>query len=172
MTNLSNISHIWQLIVESNTFNFIVFVLILAFIFKKIDVNSIITALQAKIIKILDEVKKEHEEAKSALLNAEKAVENLDSELNVIVEDAQKSATVIGEKILTEAKKQIESINSNAQKVIEAEEKLLISKLTKNTSKTSVEAAKAHIQNVLNETPTLHEKYINESIDELDRLNF
>lgn len=172
MIDLLVVSKIWNIIVESNTFNFIFFVLIIALIFKKIDIKGIINSLQQKIIKILDEVKKNKEDAQNELLQAEKAVENLGEELKVIVNDAEKSAKVIGEKILTEAKKQIESIESNAKKVIDAEEKLLISKLAKNTSQASVEAAKSHIKDVLVRTPTLHEKYINESIDELDRLNF
>jgi len=172
MTDLSTISHIWNTIVTSNTFNFIVFVLILAWVFKKINIGAMISSLQQKIIKLLDEAKKEKEDAQNALLNAEKAVENLPVELNEIIQDAAKSAEVISKKILTEAEKQIESIESNAKKIIEAEEKLLISKLTKNTSQASVELAKTHIQNVLGQTPSLHEKYINDSIDELDRLKW
>jgi len=172
MVNPAEISKIWQEIMMSNTFNFVLFVLILAWIFKKIDVHSMIVALQQKIIKILDDVKKEKEVAQGKLSQAEKAVENLGDELKGIVEDAEKSAEVISKKILTEAQKQIESIESNATKVIEAEEKLLVSNLTKNTSKASVAAAKTHIEQTLGQTPSLHEKYINESIDELDRLSF
>lgn len=171
MIDLSTISKLWNMLVESNTFNFIFFALIFVWIFKKIDIKAIIHSLQQKIIKILDEVKKEHEDAKNELLNAEKAVENLGEELKGIVDDAHKSAKVIGEKILSEAKKQIDNIETNAMKVIDAEEKLLISKLTKITSHASVETAEVHIKDVLAQTPTLHEKYINESIDELDRLN-
>lgn len=172
MVNLSTISHIWNIIVKSNTFNFVIFVLILAWIAKKIDVPGVISALQQKIIKIIDEVKKAHEEAKGDLSNANKAIENLETELATIVEEASNSAKVIGEKILSEAQKQIESIESNTTKVIEAEEKLLVSKLTKNTSLASIEAAKSNIKEALYQTPTLHEKYINECIEELDRLSF
>ena len=166
------ISHIWQLIVESNTFNFILFAAILVWIFQKINIKEIIVTLQKKIIKLIDEVKREHEEAKNKLHKAEKAVENLPQELNSIVDDAKKSAQVISEKILMEAQKQVENIKTNMTKVIEAEEKLLIANLTKTTSKASVDLAKSHIQKNLEEKPNLHEKYINESIDELDRLNF
>lgn len=170
--DLTKISHIWNIIITSNTFNFIIFVLILALVAKKINVGNIISSLQAKIIKIIDEAKREHEEAKNKLLDAEKAVENLPKELSELIQDATKSSEVIGKKILTEAEKQIENIETNAKKVIEAEEKLLIAKLTKSTSQASVEAAKTHVQKVLEETPTLHEKYINDSIDELDKLTW
>lgn len=172
MTDLSTISNIWNTIVTSNTFNFIVFVLILAWVFKKIDVNKIIISLQKKIIKLIEDAKKEKEDALNNLSKAEKAVENLGEELKIIVDDAHKSAGVISSKILSEAQKQLESIEANANKVIEAEEKMLISNLTKSTSTASVDIAKSHITKTLEETPSLHEKYINESIDELDRLSF
>lgn len=169
--DFSNSLKIWNIIVESNTFNFILFVAIFAWIFKKIDIKRIIASLQKKIVKLIDEANANKSEAVIALKNAEKAVENLGEELKIIVGDAKKSAEVIGEKILTEAKNQIENIESNAKKVIDAEEKMLISKLTKSTSHASVKVAEEHIKEVLTQTPTLHEKYINESIDELDRLN-
>ncbi len=172
MTDTSTILKIWDTIVESNTFNFVIFVAIIAFVLKKAKIGDAIAALQQKIIKIIEEAKKNRDDAHSELLQAEKAVENLGTELKEIVSDAENSAKVLGEKILTEAKKQVEDIENNAKKVIEAEEKLLVSNLSKQTSKQSVEAAKSHITNVLTETPNLHEKYINESIDELDRLNF
>lgn len=172
MIDSSIILKIWNIIVNSNTFNFIIFIALFALILKKINIKSIIGSIQEKVVKILDEAKRNKEEALNLLKNAEKAVENLPQELNAIVNDAQKSAEVISKKILSEAEKQIESIESNAKKVIEAEEKLLISNLTKNTSQASVESAKTHIKNTLSETPSLHEKYINESIEELDRLNF
>lgn len=172
MTDLSTISNIWNTIVYSNTFNFIVFVLILAWVFKKIDIKGIISSLQAKIIKIIEDAKREHEEATNKLQNAERSVENLPQVLDGILTDAKVSAEVIGDKIMAEAKKQLESIESNATKVIAAEEKMLISKLTKSTSQASVKVAESHIKDVLQQTPSLHEKYINESIEELDRLNF
>lgn len=172
MIDLSTITHIWNIIVKSNTFNFIIFVLILAWIFKKIDVKGMISSLQIKILEMIEAAKKTKEEAKGQLLNAEKAVENLGQELKVIIDDATRSAEIVSEKILSEAEKQIANIENNAKKVIEAEEKLLIAKLTQSTSKASVEAAKSHITNVLRQAPTLHEKYIDESINELDRLSF
>lgn len=157
---------------ESNTFNFIIFLALFGLIFKKVNITGAINSLQAKIIKFIDDAKKEKDEAEAKLSTAENEVANLSEELKVIVEDAKKSAEVIGSKILDEAKKQVENIEANAIKVIDAEEKQLIAKLSKSTSKASVEVAKNHIQNVLEETPTLHEKFINESIDDLDRLNF
>ena len=55
MINMESISNIWQIIVESNTFNFILFIMAFAWIFKKINLKGLIDSLQVKIIKILDE---------------------------------------------------------------------------------------------------------------------
>ena len=61
---------------------------------------------------------------------------------------------------------------STAAKIINAEEKMLISKLTRSAPVASVEVAKKHITKTLEHNPNLHEQYINQSIDSLDRLNF
>ncbi len=105
MTDLSNILHIWDVIVKSNTFNFIIFVLIIAWVFKKIDVKGMISSLQIKILEMIEAAKKTKEEAKDQLLNAEKAVENLGQELKIIIDDATRSAEIVSEKILSEAEK-------------------------------------------------------------------
>lgn len=172
MADTSTLLHIWNLLVESNTFNFVIFVICFALIFKKINVAGIIASLQEKIVKVLNEVEKDKNEALEKLTAAEKEIENLSSELDTILNEAKNSAEVIGKKILSEAEKQVQNIEQNAKKVIEAEEKMLVSSLTKETSKASVAAAKNHIQNVLVQTPTLHEKYIDECIEELDKVNF
>lgn len=171
MGNLQQtILHIWNIFVTSNLFNFVIFIAIFAVIFKKIDFQGMLDGAKQKVIAFIDAAKKEKEEASQELEKAQNAVANLDSELNGIIEDAKKSAKVISEKIFNEAEAQIASIESNALKIIGAEEKLLIAKLSKTASKASIELAKAHIGKVLEETPSLYEKYIDESINELDRL--
>lgn len=173
MTDLTGtISHIWQVIVYSNTFNFVVFVAILVWIFKKINISAIVDNLRQKIIELIEAARKAKEDAQIQLKEAEKSVENLPQELKTILEDADKSAKTIEQKLLDEAKQQVESIESNAQKTIKAEEKVIKSNLISKTSKASVELAKSHVKSVLVKNPELHEKYINASIDELDRLNF
>ena len=168
----STVYHIWNVFVTSNLFNFVVFVLIFAWIFKKINFKGMLESFQQKVKNIIELAKREKEDAHNKLMQAEKAVENLGEELKGIVSDASKNADVISEKLLAEAQAQIESIEANAKKLIEAEEKLLVANLRRSTSVLSVEVAKAHIEKTLQETPTLQEKYINESIEELDRLNF
>lgn len=172
MANLSEIAHIWQVVVESNTFNFLVFVLLFSLIFKKINVKGVIESIQQKIVEAVEAARAARESAHEELKTVNKSVENLENEIKIIIEDAEKSAALIGEKILEDAKKQVNSIEQNTLKVINAEGRMIISKLTHSASKASVEVAKTHMKNILEQNPALHVKYINESIDSLDRLNF
>ena len=101
--DLSIIAKIWNIIVTSNTFNFILFILAFAWIFKKINLKGLIASLHEKVVKLLNEAKANKEEAENKLKNAQKAVENLGEELKIITEEATKIAEVISKKILNEA---------------------------------------------------------------------
>ena len=77
----------------------------------------------------------------------------------------------LGRKILADANIQSESILQNADKINETNGKRIISDLTREAALVSVELAKRHIISVLAKKPQYHAKFINDSINELDRLN-
>jgi len=173
MTDLiTKISHIWQIIVSSNTLNFVIFIMCFVWLFKKIDMKGMISSLHEKIVTTIELAKIKKEEASKRLNEVEQKVKSLPEELESIIVDAKKGAEIIEKKLLEDVLKQAEGIKTNAQRVIEAEEKMLASKLTYKASKASVKIATNHIHKTLESNPALHEKYINESIDSLDRLNF
>lgn len=168
----TTILKIWNFIVETNVFNFVIFAAIIIYIFKKINVKQMVDNLQESIVKIIENTKQNKEKSETALKEAQKSIENLPSVLEEIVQDAQKSAEVISNKIQEETAQQIDAINNNADKTITAEEKFIISNLIKEASLKSVEHAEKQIKFELLKDVSLHEKYIKESIDELDRLKF
>jgi F-type H+-transporting ATPase subunit b len=139
---------------------------------KVIDVPAAIDALQEKIKKLIEDAKAAKEKSIEELKNAEHAVKHVGEEVKAIIDDAESTAERLGTKILEDAKKQVESIGINAKKVIEAEEKKAQSFLSQRASLASLELAKKHIKWTLGEKKHLHAKFINDSMDELDRLNF
>src|SRR5574344_1546619 len=169
---METFSHIWNIFVQGNLFNFVLFLAFFAWVFKKIKFGEIIQNMQKNVENTVNDVKTDKDNSVKTLKDANTAIKNLDKEISEIVEDAKKSAKSISEKIKDEAEKQVLSIEQNSKKIIEAEEKKVVSILTKRTSSASVEVAKSQIEQALIQTPSLHEKYINESINELDRLNF
>ena len=47
---MEHFSAFWKYFVESNTFNFVFFVIIFAFIFKKINIKELIANLQKSVV--------------------------------------------------------------------------------------------------------------------------
>ena len=161
---------IWNFIVHSNTFNFIVMVLLLVWIVKKFNIKNALEVMKNNIIDSIEKSKQEKESASKTLNEANDAVKNLDSEINARITQAEEQGKNLAKQILTEADKKVKQIENNIERVVEAEEKTISSKLTSKTVKASVELSKNHIINLLKTNPELHEKFINESIEEIDRI--
>lgn len=167
---MEQISQIWTLIVKSNAFNFIVMLLLLGWLLKKVDMASMMEKIKIDVINAIEKSKQEKENAKVELLNAEKAVENLDTEISERLDNAEKHANDVFNGILNNAQNKVQQITANIKKTVETEEKTISSKLTSKTVTASVELAQNHIKQLLKDNPELHEKYINESIEDLDRI--
>ena len=167
---MDNLLHIWDTIVKSNTFNFIVMLLLLGWIVKKINLTNTLNKFKSDIIKSIENSKQEKENGISALKDAEKSVENIEAEIAERLEIAKKQAENIEKDILNLADNKIKQIENSIFKVIENEEKRISTKLIYNTTQDAVKLAKEKISKLLEENPILHEKFINESLEELDRI--
>lgn len=161
---------IWDIIVKSNTFNFVLLVAIFCFLFKKINISAIIEKLQQDIVNTIENVKKNKDIAGIKLSQAKDSVQNLDKDIQAQMDQASVTAQSIADTILKNTDKRIEMINGNVDKTIANEEKSLSAKLTEKAAAAAVAIAKTHIENTLKNRPDLHDRYINESIQELDRI--
>ena len=167
---MNELVNFWNLIVESNTFNFIVLILIFAILFKKINISSVIEKIRDEIVNTIENAKKEQENAKNKLSNAEKAIENIDDEIKQKLNEASKRAEDMSKQILDNTDLRLKLIEKNIERVVNAEEKTLSAKMTEKTLKASVELAKKQIINMLESNPDMHNKYIDESIENIDRV--
>lgn len=157
----------WQTIVETNTFNFAILLLIFAVLYKKLNVSSIVESIKSNIVKKIDDALSTKKSADEKLKNAEISVSNLDIQIKEIAENANLQAKGMTESISENADKQINSINDNVVRTILSEEKIIGQRITQDTLKSSVELAKQHIQKVLKDNPSLHDKFIEESLEEI-----
>lgn len=160
----------WNLIVESNTFNFAILVIILAVVFVKIDLPGIIEKIKNDVAKAIENAKKEKENAEIELKSAQKTAANTDNEVAQQLKTAEDNAQNLAQGIMKNTEAQMENIKSNILRVITAEEKNLSSKLTQKAVDNSIELAKQNIINKLNENKSLHEKFIDDSINEIGRV--
>ncbi len=164
---MNTIAQIWNTIVTSNFFNFVVMVLILAWIIKKFDLINKLENSKSKIKEVIKNSEQEKINAQNEFLETQKSVENLENEITASLQEAQKRADSIADSIKTQTENKVKKIKDNIIRVIQAEEKTISAKLSQKTAKASSEIAKAHIKSILQSHPELHEKYINQSIEEL-----
>lgn len=169
---MNELANFWDLIVKSNTFNFAILLLIFAMIFKKINISAIIEKMKNDILSAIENANLTKEKAKSDLGSAKKAVKNLDVEVKERLEKAEGQAKTVAKQILEDAAHKVIQIEGGISRAVEAEEKTLSSSLSKKAVKASVELAKDNIKKTLNANPELHKKFINESIDDLEGINF
>ena len=162
--------NVWNVILESNTFNFIVLAIIIIYLMKKLRAGAALENLKNAIIKRIDDSKAEKEKALSELKNAEKAVENLDNEIKERYNLAEQNADGVIQQTVMNAENQVSHILQNAENAIENEEKQISAQILKSTAEKALSTAKDIIAARLKENPELHEKYINEAIEDIDRV--
>ncbi len=164
---MNTIGQIWNFIVTSNFFNFVVMVLILTWIINKVNLADILEKAVVSIKNTIEKAEQEKSAGEKELQTALKSVENLDNEIKERINTAEKHAEKIAQNIITETEQKVKNIESNIERAVTAEEKTISARLSKKTAAASAELAKLHIKAVLEANPSLHEKYINQSIEEL-----
>lgn len=167
---MDEIIKIWDIIVKSNTFNFAILVIIFAIAASKLNLGEKIEHIKNEIIKSIENAKSEKENAVKLLQKAQSDVANLDNEVQERLEKAELQAKNTARQILDAAGEKAARYEVGISRAIEAEEKTAAASLSMQTAKASVELAKEHIKQTLNIKPELHAKFINEGIDELDRI--
>ena len=126
---------LWNTIVQSNTFNFAILVIIIAAVFVKIDIAGIIEKIKNDAAFAIENAKSEKENAQKELITAQKTAANTDNEVKERLENAEKNLSL---------------------------------KLTQGAVVDSMELAKQNIETRLNQE--LHEKFIDASLNELDKV--
>jgi len=161
----------WDLIVRSNTFNFIIMLVIFAIIWQKLDISTKIENMRIEIANIIEKSKQEKEKAEKHLTSTKAEIANLDEEIKETLEKAELSAQNVFNEIKQMATRSIEKIKANVDKILDNETRKINSKLTINTAQNAISLAKTKLKTMFEQNPELHEQYINQSIETLNRIN-
>lgn len=161
----------WNVIVQSNTFNFLIFIGLFALLFKKINFGAMMDSLQAKVMVLIEDAKRAKDDSINELKKTQEVSSKVPMEVKNILDNAEVTADRLGKRILEDAEKQVNSIYKNTDGVVESEGQKIISTLSKKTALASFELAKAHIVKTLQVKPQYHAKFIEDSINELDGFN-
>lgn len=155
-------------IARTNLFNFIIFAGIIAYIFVKLDVVGKLDKGTESVAEEIHRSEAAKDEAGNKLSEIEAKVANLEEEVESIIKQSENNAQSVGEKIVTDANKSVENIKMNTQKLIENRAGVLKNDILKKASLASIEVAREHIVNELNNNYDLHNKLIDESIETIN----
>lgn len=161
---------ILKYLATSNTINFIIMVTLLAIIVKKMNLGA---SLEKSIEAVKSTISKSDDEkagAQKKLDSAKDLIEKLPQDIKDLEEISKGKVEVFKDKIEENTQKAIFNIEKNVDRVVSIEEKKISNLLTEKTSLASVELAKQHIEKMLEQNPELHNQFIQNSIDELDKV--
>lgn len=164
-------SNILQLLIHSNTLNFIIVLATLILLVVKLNLKDKIEFLKEEIKDYVESSYKEKAKAEEDLASIKEKIEELPKEIENIKESAENSVKSIGDKIKLEVVDKKQDIANNAERIFNLETKKFKQKLTAILSEKSVEIARENALNQLNENKDLHNKYIDTAIEELDRIS-
>lgn len=168
---METLLEIWNKILTSNLFNFVLMLVILGWIINKFKIADILEQGRKRIEDKINNSKKEHQQALQTLYETQEKEKDVDKEILEIFDKSAKNAVLVGEKLVSDAEKIAETFSLSAQKTINSNIEKSKLNITDETAKTVIDIAKNYIENQLKEDRNLHIKYINKSIDELKEIN-
>ena len=168
---MGNFNEIIDFVARTNLFNFVIFLSIIIFLLKKLDLSQKLDKMVEDVNQTIENSEEAKTESQKQLSSIEESMNNLDTEINAIFEKSEENALLVGSKVLEDANKQALIIKDNSEKTIENNLQLLKNDLIRRASLASIEVAKSHIIEELNNNSELHDKLIDESIDSIEIVN-
>ena len=163
-------AEIWQIIIKTNTLNFILVLLLLIFLISKLNIKQKIENARNDIKNYVEESENEKQKAKEALQNIENQIKNLPAELDDIKKSTANSVKSIEEKIKNDLVSQKQDIENNAARLFNLETRKFKENLKNLLSLKSIEIAQNNALKQLSADKNLHSKYIDSAIAEIDRI--
>ena len=164
---IDTLLNIWNKILTSNLFNFVLMLVLLGWIIDKLDLAQKLEDGRKSIEDKILNPKLNKENAAKVLFETQEKGAEVDKEVFETIEKAEKNAVLVGEKIVEDAKKQSAEYSKNLKAAIDSNIEKLKLNLTAKTAQQAIEMAKNHIEKQLDGNKELHIRYINESIDAL-----
>lgn len=164
--------NIWSKILESNLFNFVLMLVLLDWILKKTNMSDKLEQGRKSIEDKINNSKLAKENAIKELFELQEKSKDVAKEAHEILTKSNANAVMVGEKIVEDAKKQANEFGKNLDKIVESNQKAVKNSLREKTSQTAVKIAQDYIEDRLENDRSLHIKFINESIDALNGVEF
>lgn len=159
----------WNNVVHSNMFNFIVLAIALYFLLKD-KVKSAVDGLAEKTTKTVNDSILDKNDALKKLEETKIDYEKTPQETAEIKAIAQSTLSSLEKKATADMEKAKQILCENATKTVESEAARINSVLSKETAENSVNTALSDICAKLSKDESLHDKLIENAIEELEKI--
>lgn len=167
---MQEILSFFKYLATSNTINFIIMLVLLGFIIKKFNLEKIFDNGIEKIKSDIQKSNKEKEDSKQHLQQAQKFIDDLPKDLKMLDKNCDKKIDIYREQIKESTKQSISNINKNIKKSQVINEKKISNIVTEDTAQNAIRQAEENIIYLLKSKPEYHDKFIQNSIKELDKV--
>ena len=164
-------SGILNLLIQSNTINFLIVLLIVVSLIKYLKIGEKIDKVKEEIKFYVETSENEKSQAEVNLTRINDKLSKLPAVIERIQKSTQKNINNIEQNVKKNTEIQKQDISKNSERLFDLETKKFKSKLSNLLSEKSVEIARDNAIQQLKENPSLHAKYIDNAIDELDRIS-
>lgn len=147
-------------------------VVLFAVVLWKIDVKKAFVTMREEIKKVVEKSENEKKLALTELEHTKEDLQKLPQELEKIIDDAKKSAVNIAKDLEAKGNDEIKKLEHQAEKAFKFEEKKFYELLASMTSNAAVDLARENVISELSQKSELHNKFIDDALNELDRVNF
>lgn len=154
----------------SNAINFIIMLVILGVIIVKMNLKSTLSDAVAGVENSIKNSDNEKEKSENVLQTSKNEFDRLPEVIKNLENEAELKVRVFKDKIEENTQKNIQDIQKNVERSLLIEEEKISNLMTGRTIATSVAMAQDNIRNLLKGNPDLHLKFIDESLDELDKV--
>ena len=167
---MEQILSVLKYLATSNAINFIIMLTLLGWILRKINlgksISESIESIKSKII----ESETNLTNAKDKLSKSQKRLKQMPKEISELEKNAQNKIEAFKAQIEENTQNTIFKLEKNIDKILETEETKISNILTNKTTAASVKLAKQHFIKALKDNPELHNQFIQDSLDELDKV--
>ncbi len=160
----------FDILLKSNTINFLIVLGMAIYFIYKFDIMSKIEQVRREIKDYIETAKQEEKAKSNIYYKISDEYNNLPVTIEKIKSDTRGNVENLKRKIEKEIEEQKNDIKINAHRLLNLETKKFQSKLISAITEKSVDIARENAENQLKDNKELHNIYIDEAINELDRV--
>jgi len=161
-------AEMYDTIMFSNVINVLIVIAFFVWLFRKYHLLSFLQKKRDEILETLHNLEEEKRIKQNQLEQTRTKVKNVNQDMTKIIDEGEHVAKTLSEQVIMDAETEAAEMQQKAHALIETERQKVSNQLINEVTGAAFIIAEQHIKEAIDER--LHQKYINEFIDNLDNV--